>query len=375
MLQPTGQISRLGTIKSLLQRFGFVALIIATFALMLIGKADTVLVERARIAVTDAVAPVLRLMSQPASAISDVITNLHELAAIRKENAQLREENSRLLQWQSASQRLDSQNRDLRALLAVIPEPQAHFVTARVIADVGGAFAQSILIMAGSAEGVAKGQVVLSGEGLVGRVMQVGLHSSRVLLITDINSRLPVLVGEAGTRAIMAGDNGGRPRLLYLSAKSAVAPGDKVVTSGDADAFPVGLPIGTVARTEEGVIEVEPHMSSDRLLYVRIFDFGLGDSAADTAPRAPVTPAVSVAPAPAATDSAQTVPTPTVLAPPSSVPASPPAKTAPAAKAPVSKPASPAPAAVAPATVAKTPTTAPAKTPAPPTAAPAETGD
>jgi rod shape-determining protein MreC len=230
-------------------------------------------------------------MSQPAAAISDVISNLHELAAIRRENAMLREENRRLLQWQSASQRLDSQNRDLRGLLSVVPEPQAHFVTARVIADTGGAFAQSIIVMAGHAEGVAKGQVVLSGEGLVGRVMQAGVHSSRVLLITDINSRLPVLVGESSTRAIMAGDNGGRPRLLYLSAKSAVAPGDKVVTSGDAEAFPVGLPIGTVARTEDGVIEVEPHMSGDRLLYVRIFDFGLGNSAADTAPTAPSTPA------------------------------------------------------------------------------------
>jgi rod shape-determining protein MreC len=291
VLQPTGKISRLGTLRSLLQRFAFLALIVATFALMLIGKADTVLVERARIAVTDAVAPVLHLMSQPAAAISDVVSNLHELAAIRRENAMLREENSRLLQWQSAAQRLDSQNRDLRGLLSVVPEPNAHFVTARVIADTGGAFAQSIIVMAGHAEGVAKGQVVLSGEGLVGRVMQAGIHSSRVLLITDINSRLPVLVGESSTRAIMAGDNGGRPRLLYLSAKSAVAPGDKVVTSGDAEAFPVGLPIGTVARTDGGDVEVEPHMSGDRLLYVRIFDFGLANSAADTAPPPPPVPA------------------------------------------------------------------------------------
>jgi len=281
VLQPTGQISRLGTIKSLLQRFAFLSLIVATFALMLIGKADTVLVERARIAVTDAVTPILRIMSEPASAISDVVANLRELAAIRKENAALREANARLLQWQSVAQRLESENHDLSALLALVPDPPSHFVTARVVADTGGAFAQSIIITAGQAEGVAKGQVVLSGEGLVGRVMQAGQHSSRVLLITDINSRLPVLVGESGTRAIMAGNNGGRPRLLYLSAKTAVAPGDKVVTSGDADAFPVGLPIGQVARTGDGVIEVEPYMSGDKLLYVRVFDFGMGDTTAD----------------------------------------------------------------------------------------------
>ncbi|TAK98831.1 MAG: rod shape-determining protein MreC [Rhodospirillaceae bacterium] len=285
MLQPTGKISRLGTLKSLLQRFAFLSLIVATFALMLIGKADTVLVERARIAVTDAVTPILRIMSEPAAAIADVVANFRELGAIRRENAALRETNSRLLQWQSVAQRLESQNHDLRALLSLVPEPPAHFVTARVVADTGGAFAQSIIVTAGQAEGVAKGQVVMSGEGLVGRVMQAGQNSSRVLLITDINSRLPVLVGESGTRAIMAGDNGGRPRLLYLSTKTAVAPGDKVVTSGDADAFPIGLPIGRVARTDDGAIEVEPHMSGDKLLYVRIFDFGLGNTMADATVR------------------------------------------------------------------------------------------
>jgi rod shape-determining protein MreC len=365
VLQPTGQISRLGTIKSLLQRFAFLALIIATFVLMLVGKADTVLVERARIALTDAVAPVLRIMSQPATAVADAFANLHELAAIRKENAMLREENARLLQWQSAAQRVDSQNRDLRALLSVIPEPNAHFVTARVIADTGGAFAQSIIIMAGHAEGVAKGQVVLSGEGLVGRVMQVGIHSSRVLLITDINSRLPVLVGESGNRAIMAGDNGGRPRLLYLAAKSGVAPGDKVVTSGDADAFPVGLPIGTVARTQDGVVEVEPHMSGDRLLFVRVFDFGLGNSAADTAPAAPNLATVPVVASPLATAGSA----PSATAPQAAAPRTP---APPGAARTASTPPTAAPGSFKPASVpppAATPGTVPSKPSTPPSAA------
>jgi hypothetical protein len=219
--------------------------------------------------------------------------------------------------------------------------------------------------MAGHAEGVAKGQVVLSGEGLVGRVMQVGIHSSRVLLITDINSRLPVLVGESGTRAIMAGNNGGRPRLLYLGAKSGVAPGDKVVTSGDADAFPVGLPIGTVARVQDGVVEVEPHMSGDRLLYVRIFDFGLGNSAADTAPTAPTLAAEPIAatpPAPAAPapqTAARPVAPPTAAAPAPVKPtpvkptlAKPILAKPPQTKSPPAKPAVPAPHASAPAPAA-----------------------
>lgn len=287
MRQTTGQISRFGTLKSLLQRFAFLSLIGVTFALMLIGKADNFLVDRARIAVTDAVAPILSVMSQPAGAIANFIANIHELAAIREENAQLREENARLLQWQAAAQKLESDNQSLRNLLSLVPEPSAKFVTARVVADTGGAFAQSIIITAGTEAGVKKGQVVMTGEGVVGRVMQAGLYSSRVLLITDINSRIPVLIGDAGTRAIMAGDNTMRPRLRYLSNRTGAVPGDKVVTSGDAEAFPPGLPIGQVAKVDDGVVEVEPFVVRDKLQHVRVVDFGLAGILGEQPPPAP----------------------------------------------------------------------------------------
>jgi rod shape-determining protein MreC len=241
---------------------------------MLIGKADTVLVERARAAVTDAVTPILRVMSEPASMIAQVIGNVRELASIRERNGELREANDRLLQWQALAQRLETENKSLRSLLALVPEPGANFVSARVVGDVGGAFAQSVIITAGVSSGVTKGQVVMTGEGLVGRVTQAGNASSRVLLITDINSRIPVLVGEAGNRAILAGDNGARPKLLYLN-QSAAAPGDKVVTSGDAEAFPPGIPIGQVAEVEDGNVAVELFVARDKLQYVRVADYGL----------------------------------------------------------------------------------------------------
>jgi len=83
------------------------------------------------------------------------------------------------------------------------------------------------------------------------------------------------LVGEAGNRAILAGDNGLRPRLLFLGNKTAAAPGDKVVTSGDAEAFPPGLPIGQVARVEDGAVEVEPFVVRDKIQHVRVVDYGL----------------------------------------------------------------------------------------------------
>ena len=275
MKQPTGQISRLGTLKYLAQRFAFLSLIGLTFALMLIGKADTVLVERARTAVSDAVTPILRVMVEPAAAISQFVTNAQELGAIREQNAELRETNDRLLEWQALAQKLENENRQLRGLLGTVSEPEARGVSARVVADSGGAFAQSILIAAGSRDGVAKGQAAMTSEGLVGRVTQAGYRSARVLLITDINSRIPVRVGEAGDRAILAGDNSSRPKLIYLGVKSAVAPGDRIVTSGDAGAFPPGLPVGRVVATYDSTAVIETFVSRERLQYVEVLDFGL----------------------------------------------------------------------------------------------------
>ena len=284
MRQTTGQITRLGSLKTLLQRFAFLSLIALTFALMLIGKADTVFVERTRIAITDAVMPIFRILSQPANAIAGTIANVRELAAIREQNARLRDDNGRLLQWQSIAQRLEVENRSLKALLALIPEPTAKFVSARVVGDTGGTFAQSVLITAGTGDGVGKGNVVMTGEGLVGRVMQAGTRSARVLLITDINSRIPVVVGEAGNRAILVGDNGLRPRLLYVGAKTVVVPGDKVTTSGDAEAFPPGLPVGRVARVQDVIVEIEPYFSRDKLQHVRVVDYGLSGILATPSP-------------------------------------------------------------------------------------------
>lgn len=281
MKQPTGQISRLGTLKYLAQRFAFLSLIGLTFALMLVGKADTILVERARTAVTDAVTPILRVMAEPAAAMSQFVANIQELSAIRSENTELREANARLLQWQAVAQKLENENRQLRGLLGTVTEPEARAISARVVADSGGAFAQSILITAGGRDGVAKGQAVVTGEGLVGRVTHSGYRSARILLITDINSRIPVRVGEAGDRAILAGDNSSRPRLIYLGVKSAVAPGDRIVTSGDAGAFPPGLPVGRVVVADEAVAVIEPFVSRNRLQYVEVLDFGLSGILSD----------------------------------------------------------------------------------------------
>jgi rod shape-determining protein MreC len=262
-------------VRGLTHRFAFLGLVLAALGLMMLGKADAVLVERLRVQVTDALAPVMEVLARPTAAIARVVDEARELADIRGENERLRTDRERLLGWQAAARRLEVENKVLRQLLGFVPEPDARFITARVIADTGGAFAHSLVLNAGSRAGVGKGQAVVTGEGMVGRIAAVGERSAWVLLITDLNSRIPVTIAPAGIRAILAGNNSDRPRLVHLPPGVAISPGDRVVTSGHGGAFPPGLPVGIVAAVSEAGIDVRPFMDRSRIEYVRVVDFGL----------------------------------------------------------------------------------------------------
>jgi len=242
---------------------------------MLLGKMDSVLVERARSTVTDAVAPLLDAASRPADAINNMIDSLVEMADLRGENALLRRENDRLRSWQALAQELEAENAALRKLTHAVPNSNLRFVSARVIGDPGGAFARSVLVNTGAKDGVAKGQAAITSDGLAGRVAEAGMQSARVLLITDINSRIPVLIGQGRDRAILAGDNSAQPKLLYLAPGVEVAPGDRVVTSGRGGAFPPGLPVGVVSQAGEGVLRIQPFVDWAHLEYLRLAEYEL----------------------------------------------------------------------------------------------------
>ena len=276
MKRPLRPVHRIAVpIKGLIQRFAYVGLVAAAFGLMLLGKADVFVAERIRTQVTDALAPILDVLSRPVATVSDMVDQIRELASLREENAGLREDKVRLLQWQAVARRLEAETKALRALLNFVPGPEASYVTARVIGDTGGAFAHILVLDAGYRTGVRKGQAVVTGDGLIGRVAGVGTRSTRVILITDLNSHIPVLVERTRTRAILAGDNTEVLRLIRLPPGAEVSPGDRVVTSGHGGAFPPGLPVGVVASVSDAGIGVQPFVERSRLEYVRVVDFGL----------------------------------------------------------------------------------------------------
>jgi rod shape-determining protein MreC len=242
---------------------------------MVLGKADVLLFDRLRIVIVDATAPIFEAVSQPITTAAAGVRNIGDMLDVFSENQRLREDNARLLEWQDAAWRLEAENERLRKLVNLAPDGARSEISAQVIANSGGAFARNVLVSAGSRDGVARGQAALTADGLVGRVAEVGERASRILLLTDLNSRIPVVLESTRDRAVMAGDNSDQPYLLYLPASAKVAVGDRIVTGGSGGVFPPGLRVGVVASVEGMTVRIEPYAELPRLDYVRIVDFGL----------------------------------------------------------------------------------------------------
>lgn len=224
-----------------------------------------------RSSVSDLFSPFLHAITKPVQEASVFVRNVTGIAQLQAENNRLKQENEKLREWYQTALVLDSENEALRDLLNVKLEPKNHFITARVLADSGRAFVKSLLVDAGRQDGVQKGQAVISGEGLIGRITEVGQKTARILLVTDINSRVPVLVENSSQHAVLAGTNKLYPRLTHLPLGSEIEEGARIITSGHGGLFPPGIPVGRVVF-DQGDLHVALFTDFDSMIYTRIVD-------------------------------------------------------------------------------------------------------
>lgn len=262
-------------VRAAAQRLALPTLIFTAAMLTVLGKADVTVIARAREALGDAVAPVLELVAKPMASVTTIVADVENAVTVYQQNELLREDVARLQQWQEVARHLAAENASLRALDKLVPARAKSAIAARVIADSGGAYMRNVLIDAGSDDNVARGQAAMTGEGLIGRVAEVGAHTARVLLLTDLNSHIPVTIERTGERALLNGDNSDEPKLVFLAPKSDIRMGDRIVTSGSGGVFPPSLPVGVVAGIDHGVVRIEPYAALSRLVIVRIVDYGV----------------------------------------------------------------------------------------------------
>jgi len=259
--------------RELATRFASLLLILLAIMLMVLGKASPELVSAWRIALTDSLSPVLSILASPGQAVLDVADGVSGYFSLHSENERLLAENRELKTWYHRAQDVEAENRSLREILHFAPPPSASFIAAKVFAVPGGGFLNSALLSAGHAQGVKKGQAVLSGDGLVGRILEVGESTSRMLLLSDMSSRIPVILAASRERAVLAGNSDGKLFLAHLRPDIEVGVGERVVSSDVGGAFPDGLPVGVVSFVGPQGAVVEPYADPARLDVVQIVDF------------------------------------------------------------------------------------------------------
>ncbi len=266
------QVVRAASMAARISRYSPMALTGVAVIMLLSSMISPNLWSGPRVAATDTFLPVVTWVGAPFRFMVQSVRDMSGLTQIRAENARLKAENKQLHEWYQTAMLLRAENQSLKDLLNVIPEPDQSYITTRVIADSGSSFVKTVLIEAGKDNAVEDGQAVLGGQGMIGRIVEVGPRASRVLLLNDINSHIPVVIEGANQRAVLAGTNEDMLVLIHLPSDVMVEKGARIVTSGSGGMFPSGLPIGEVSDIKNGTPMVKMFSDPYAAGYVQIVE-------------------------------------------------------------------------------------------------------
>ena len=246
-------------------------LVLVLFAIFILWRIDSPRAERFRAALVDAVVPRMDWALVPVTKTGELIEGVQSYARLQQQNQDLRRELQQMKAWKEAALQLEQENAKLLDLNKVRLDPALTVVTGQVLSDSGSPFRQSVLLNVGATrDGIKDGWAVTDGLGLVGRISGVGKNSSRVLLLTDSASRVPVTIQPSGQSAMLAGDNSALPVLDFIEVAEEVRPGDRVVSSGDGGVFPAGLLVGSVVLARDGRLRLRLSADYERLEFLRV---------------------------------------------------------------------------------------------------------
>jgi len=317
-----------------------------------------------------------RVATGPARAGENIFERLGSMWTASGRIQKLEQENRELQQWRDIAGRLAERNARYEELLRMPADAFGegadieNSIAAQLVLDSGGPFMRTLVANAGADHGVRVGYIAVNENGLVGRVVSVGRRSSRILMLDDYNSRIPVMGEASRVRAVMAGQatrppelithpyQVQAPRLDFIVGAQNLREGERIITSGDGGLFPRGIPVGVARSTRDGLWRVALSAPQRPIDFVRIIPYTGVERPEDT-------PVDDGGPPLAATSSVAVIGTETMAPPPS----------APSAVAPPPRPRRPAPQQQAPqqqATLPQPQPEQPQPEPSPPPAEPQE---
>lgn len=244
-----------------------IGVLLAIFGLW---RIDNPRMERFRSAIVDKVVPSFDWALVPVTRVSRMFDDFQSYARIYEQNQELRRELQSMKSWREAAIQLEQENARLLDLNKVRLNAQLTFVTGVVLTDNGSPFRRSVLLNVGARDGIQDGWATMDGLGLVGRIAGVGGKTSRVILLTDTNSRVPVTIQPSGQKALLVGDNTLAPPVDIVENIEDVRPGDRVVTSGDGKVFPADVLVGQIALGSDGRLRVKLAADYGRLEFLRV---------------------------------------------------------------------------------------------------------
>ncbi|PZP86336.1 MAG: hypothetical protein DI582_03055 [Azospirillum brasilense] len=259
------------TARPATQRAVVTLLILTGLTLLALSRAQHPSVVQVRLQMLEMLRPAMQVASQPVTATRKLAASTGEVLDAAEENRRLRAENETLRHWQSVAQAMKAENTALRKLMAYQPVEHASYVTARVIGQSPASFGQYITINAGSAEGIKPLQPVTDAYGLVGRTLEVAEHTTRVMLLNDAASRVPVVMGTTRQRAILTGNGNELLRLSFMHTENAALNlGEPVVTTQEGDLIPGGIAVGQVFKKDAAGYLIKPLRPLAQAEYLRV---------------------------------------------------------------------------------------------------------
>ncbi len=259
-----------------LRRLITVVLLLILFGLFVVWRIDNPRVEKFRALVIDTFVPNFEWILRPMTSVVKLAQDYQSYEKLLEQNKELRRELQQMKSWKEAALQLEQENARLLDLNQLRLDSKLTHVSGIVIADSGSPFRQSVLLNIGSRDGIQDGWAAMDGLGLVGRISGVGSSTSRVILLTDNASQIPVIVQPSGQRAILMGDNSFAPPVEFIENVDLVRPGDRVVTSGGGGVLPAGLLVGTLAMDPNGRLRARLVADYERLEFLKVLrDYGI----------------------------------------------------------------------------------------------------